>query len=259
MPDLILLHTHPAVSRLISEVVTIATSTKWHMCVHRVPSFPKMMAKVRGTRHPLLIVDPWYDGSWMGPQLVALLSDWTVPIVAISESVRRRLRDVARLGEAGLTDWITIGIDDSPEHLLKTIAAAVPRPGVVRVMREFVAESGRDEFLLSVLPILANGVEGPLTVPALARRLHVSERSLRRGFEARGLPGPNWWLRWSRVWAATSMIESGVGSRSYVATVLSFGSPSNLRRAATLLTGSAKPACTELLELAREKLAAGNP
>lgn len=126
-------------------------------------------------------------------------------------------------------------IDNDPVPILRAMARAMARKSLHSCsahdgrMRELV----EDEFFW--LPLA--GWPPPKSVPDRARRLRVSERTLRRGMVRRGLPGPKKMIRWGQLLEVCAFWEMGVNSRTRLTSILGGGNPSFVTRLCRDLVG----------------------
>jgi AraC-like DNA-binding protein len=182
----------------------------------------------------LLIVDP-YDGSPMPrqrlcPELRTLL--WEFPsatVLAAMEVRASNTHDLRTLGEWGVTDIVSLSEDDTPEALFRRLRSVEGRSLQLLLQRTLPSMlSGRARLLMmTAAEVVAAGARGR----ELARRLHLSERTVLRWSTRAGLPPPRRLLAWMRMLLAASLLDDPGRSVLSVAHACGYASDSSLRRA----------------------------
>jgi AraC-like DNA-binding protein len=182
----------------------------------------------------LLVVDPYADGDRgvrrLTPELRALL--WEFPsatVLAAMEIGWPASSDLRTLGEWGVTDVISLEEDDTPEALYRRLRSVEGR-SLQRLLARSLPPvvSGRGRLLLmSAAEVVAAGASGR----ELARRLHLSERSVLRWATRAGLPPPRRLLAWMRMLMAASLLDDPGRTVRAVALAAGYASDSSLRRA----------------------------
>jgi AraC family transcriptional activator FtrA len=115
-------------------------------------------------------------------------------------------------------------------------------------------DGGQAQFIPESVPLRARSEYGPLceyllsnlrrphTLAALAQRLHVSERTLIRGFRNATGVSPMQWLIRTRVRKAQELLETSGLSIDRIASEVGFGAPETLRHHFRRITGTSPAA-----------------
>lgn len=182
----------------------------------------------------LLIVDP-YEGSppsrpRLSPELRTLL--WEFPsatVLTAMEVQSPNSRDLRTLGEWGVTDIVSLSEDDTVEALYRRLRSVEGRSLQLLLHRTLPPMlSGRTRVLMmTAAEVVAAGAKAR----ELARRLHLSERSVLRWSTRAGLPPPRRLLAWMRILLAASLLDDPGRSVLSVAHACGYASDSSLRRA----------------------------
>lgn len=182
----------------------------------------------------IVVVDPYVDPARSDPglslELRALL--WEFPsatVLAALEILPGRARDLRTLGEWGVTDVISLVEDDTHEAIYRRLRAVEGRS--LQTLLDGMLPpllSGRTRMLMmTAAEVVAVGGKAK----ALARRLHLSERTVLRWAERGGLPPPRRLLAWMRILLAASLLDDPGRSVLSVAHACGYASDSSLRRA----------------------------
>ncbi|HEU0301705.1 MAG TPA: helix-turn-helix domain-containing protein [Longimicrobium sp.] len=182
----------------------------------------------------ILVVDP-YEGSGrddarLSPELRTLLWEFPSATVLAALDIRPgRSRDLRTLGEWGVTDIISLAEDDTHEAIYRRLRSVEGRSLQTLLERTLPAMlSGRTRMLMmTAAEVVAVGGKGR----DLARRLHLSERTVLRWAERAGLPPPRRLLAWMRILMAASLLDDPGRSVLSVAHACGYSSDSSLRRA----------------------------
>jgi AraC-like DNA-binding protein len=182
----------------------------------------------------IVIVDPYDDGGRDDPQLSAELRAllWEFPSATVLAAVEirpGRSRDLRTLGEWGVTDVISLAEDDTPEAIYRRLRSVEGRSLQTLLERTLPPLlSGRTRMLMmTAAEVVATGGKAR----ELARRLHLSERTVLRWAERGGLPPPRRLLAWMRILLASSLLDDPGRSVLSVAHACGYASDSSLRRA----------------------------
>jgi AraC-like DNA-binding protein len=167
----------------------------------------------------IVIVDPYADSGAADPQLSSELRTllWEFPsatVLAALEIRPGRSRDLRTLGEWGVTDVISLVEDDTHE-------------AIYRRLRSVEGRSLQTLLERTLPPLLSVGGRAR----ELARRLHLSERTVLRWAERGGLPPPRRLLAWMRILLAASLLDDPGRTVLSVAHACGYSSDSSLRRA----------------------------
>lgn len=180
----------------------------------------------------ILIVDPYADGGrdQLSSELRALL--WEFPsatVLAALEIRPGRSRDLRVLGEWGVTDIISLAEDDTHEAIYRRLRAVEGRSLQTLLERTLPPLlSGRTRMLMmTAAEVVATGGKAR----ELARRLHLSERTVLRWADRGGLPPPRRLLAWMRILLASSLLDDPGRTVFSVARACGYSSDSSLRRA----------------------------
>lgn len=182
----------------------------------------------------ILIVDPYADSPRDDPQLSSELRAllWEFPsatVLAALEIRPGRSRDLRTLGEWGVTDVISLVEDDTHEAIyrrLRTVEGRSLQTLLERTLPPLL--SGRTRMLMmTAAEVVAVGGKAR----ELARRLHLSERTVLRWAERGGLPPPRRLLAWMRILLAASLLDDPGRTVLSVAHACGYASDSSLRRA----------------------------
>ncbi len=194
------------------------------------PTWDEMRAAViRAPPAALLIVDP-YDASRLSPELRTLLREFpSATVLAAMEVQSPNSRDLRTLGEWGVTDIVSLAEDDTVEALYRRLRSVEGRSLQLLLHRTLPPMlSGRTRVLMMTA---AEVVAGGAKARELARRLHLSERSVLRWSSRAGLPPPRRLLAWMRMLLAASLLDDPGRSVLSVAHACGYASDSSLRRA----------------------------
>lgn len=182
----------------------------------------------------ILIVDPYADSSRDDPQLSSELRAllWEFPsatVLAALEIRPGRSRDLRTLGEWGVTDIISLVEDDTHEAIYRRLRSVEGRSLQTLLERTLPPLlSGRTRMLMmTAAEVVAVGGKAR----ELARRLHLSERTVLRWAERGGLPPPRRLLAWMRILLAASLLDDPGRTVLSVAHACGYASDSSLRRA----------------------------
>jgi AraC-like DNA-binding protein len=182
----------------------------------------------------IVIVDPYLDSRaadpQLSPELRALL--WEFPsatVLAALEIRAGRSRDLRTLGEWGVTDIISLVEDDTHEAIYRRLRSVEGRSLQTLLERTLPPLlSGRTRMLMMTA---AEVVSVGGKARELARRLHLSERTVLRWSERGGLPPPRRLLAWMRILLAASLLDDPGRTVLSVAHACGYSSDSSLRRA----------------------------
>jgi len=200
-----------------------------------LPSWDKLrQAVVNAPPAAIVIVDPYADSGRDDPQLSPELRTmlWEFPsatVLAALEIRPGRSRDLRILGEWGVTDVISLAEDDTPEAIYRRLRSVEGRSLQTLLERTLPPLlSGRARMLMmTAAEVVAAGGRAR----ELARRLHLSERTVLRWAERGGLPPPRRLLAWMRILLASSLLDDPGRSVLSVAHACGYSSDSSLRRA----------------------------
>lgn len=200
-----------------------------------IPSWEQLRAEVIASPPAaILVVDPYAGSTPESPQLSADLRTllWEFPSATVLAAVELRpgrSRDLRMLGEWGVTDIISLAEDDTHEAIYRRLRSIEGR-SLQRLLERTLPPmlSGRTRMLMmTAAEVVAVGGKGR----DLARRLHLSERTVLRWAERAGLPPPRRMLAWMRILLASSLLDDPGRSVLSVAHACGYSSDSSLRRA----------------------------
>ena len=179
----------------------------------------------------IIIVDPYsLDGRGLSAELRRLLWEFPSATVLAALSIRPgQSRDLRTLGEWGVTDIIALDEDDTQEAIYRRLRSVEGRSLQTLLERTLPPLlSGRTRMLLmTAAEVVAMGGKAR----ELARRLHLSERTVLRWSERGGLPPPRRLLAWMRILLAASLLDDPGRTVLAVAHACGYASDSSLRRA----------------------------
>jgi AraC-like DNA-binding protein len=183
----------------------------------------------------IVIVDPYADASsaadpQLSPELRALVWEFPSATVRAALEIRAgRSRDLRTLGEWGVTDIISLVEDDTHEAIYRRLRSVEGRSLQTLLERTLPPLlSGRTRMLMMTA---AEVVSVGGRARELARRLHLSERTVLRWTERGGLPPPRRLLAWMRILLAASLLDDPGRTVLSVAHACGYSSDSSLRRA----------------------------
>jgi AraC-like DNA-binding protein len=179
-----------------------------------------------------VIVDP-YAGSGrearLAPELRDLLRNFpTVAVLAALEVRPERSADLRTLGAWGVMELLIAGSDDVLT-ITRVLCDLRGRP-----LQSLLERSLPEQIPARARPILDAAAEiasGGGKAEDLARRLHVSLRTLLRQCESVGLPPPRQVLAWMRILLAAELLDNMDRSMESIASACGYASDSGLRRA----------------------------
>jgi AraC-like DNA-binding protein len=209
-------------------------SGRGYLCTF-VPTWERLRAEVIASPPAaILVVDPYAGSERDDPQLSSELRTllWEFPSATVLAAVELRpgcSRDLRTLGEWGVTDIISLAEDDTHEAIYRRLRSIEGR-SLQRLLERTLPPmlSGRTRMLMmTAAEVVAVGGKGR----DLARRLHLSERTVLRWAERAGLPAPRRLLAWMRILLAASLLDDPGRSVLSVAHACGYSSDSSLRRA----------------------------
>ena len=226
---LLVLHTNGAFRERVRRV-----STRGFHCTF-LSSWERLrQAVVDSPPAAIVIVDPYTGSGREDPQLSPDLRTmlWEFPsatVLAALEIRQGRSRDLRTLGEWGVTDIISLAEDDTHEAIYRRLRSVEGRTLQTLLQRTLPPLlSGRTRMLMmTAAEVVAIGGKAR----ELARRLHLSERTVLRWAERGGLPPPRRLLAWMRILLASSLLDDPGRSVLSVAHACGYSSDSSLRRA----------------------------
>ncbi|HZG42295.1 MAG TPA: helix-turn-helix domain-containing protein [Longimicrobium sp.] len=182
----------------------------------------------------ILVVDP-YSPATSGPRglssdLRSLLLEFpSATVLAAMDVPPGRSGDLRTLGEWGVTDIICLDEDDTPEAVYRRLRSVEGRTLQALLQRTLPPMmSGRARMLMmTAAEVVSIGGKGR----DLARRLHLSERTVLRWAERAGLPAPRRMLAWMRILLAAALLDDPGRTVLSVAHACGYSSDSSLRRA----------------------------
>jgi AraC-like DNA-binding protein len=182
----------------------------------------------------LVVVDPYFGGSAGGPKLAPELRSllWEFPSCTVLAALRVRpalSRDLRAMGGWGVSDIVSIDEECGSEALYRRLRTAESRPLRLLLTRTLPSTlSGRARsILVTAADVVASGGRGR----ELARRLHLSERSVLRWCDRAGLPVPRRLTAWMRILLAASLLDDPGRSVMAAARACGYASDGSLRRA----------------------------
>lgn len=189
----------------------------------------------------ILVVDPYAPSPHEDQELSADLRSllWEFPSATVLAALEVRpgsSRDLRTLGEWGVTDIISLAEDDTHEAIHRRLLSVEGRSLQALLERTLPPIiSGRARMLLMTAgEVVAVGGKAR----DLARRLHLSERTVLRWADRAGLPPPRRVLAWMRILLAASLLDDPGRSVLGVAHACGYASDSSLRRAMTDFVGT---------------------
>jgi AraC-like DNA-binding protein len=226
---LLVLHTNGAFREHLRRV-----GTRGFRCTF-VPTWDGLReAVIASPPAAILVVDP-YCGAAPGPaglssHLRSLLLEFpSATVLAAMEVPPGRSGDLRTLGEWGVTDVICLDEDDTPEAVYRRLRSVEGRTLQSLLQRTLPPMmSGRARMLMmTAAEVVSVGGKGR----DLARRLHLSERTVLRWAERAGLPAPRRMLAWMRILLAAVLLDDPGRTVLSVAHACGYSSDSSLRRA----------------------------
>lgn len=182
----------------------------------------------------ILVVDPYTGAAPPQPQLSSdlrslLLEFPSATVLAALDLLPGRSRDLRTLGEWGVSDVICLNEDDTHEAVYRRVRAVEGRTLQTLLQRTLPPlMSGRARMLMmTAAEVVSVGGRGR----DLARRLHLSERTVLRWAARAGLPPPRRMLAWMRILLAAALLDDPGRSVLSVARACGYASDSSLRRA----------------------------
>lgn len=227
--------------------------------------------ELKGAAHanPLtsvVVVDPYYGGKekdGLAQELRNLLRDYpSMEVLAVVDTRLSRPRDLRALGEWGVSEIISVGEDDAAS--ISQMLRAVHLRSLQVLVEQFVAASVTG-WTHSILLAAAETAANQGRAEDLARKLHVSTRTLLRWCVQAGLPPPRHLLAWMRILIAAKLLDQPGQSLEAVADTCGYAAGSGLRRALGELLGSGvkqlrrQGAFVTASAAFRRKLLAGEP
>lgn len=193
----------------------------------------------------LVVVDPYFDRvpapSRLAPELRTMLREFPSCTVIAALRVQPALsRDLRMMGEWGVSEIVSIDEETAAEALYRRLRGAESRPLRLLLTRTLPPTvSGRARsILVTAADVVAAGGKGR----ELARRLHLSERSVLRWCIRAGLPVPRRLTAWMRILLAASLLDDPGRSVMSVARACGYASDGSLRRAMQDFVGMAPTA-----------------
>lgn len=184
----------------------------------------------------ILVVDPYDGGTGKARELCGdlrslLLEFPSATVLAAMDTDPGRSRDLRTLGEWGVADVICLEEDDTQEALYRRLRAVEGRTLQNLLQRTLPALiSGRARMLvMTAAEVVSVGGKAH----DLARRLHLSERTVLRWSSRAGLPAPRRMMAWMRILLASALLDDPGRSVLSVAHACGYSSDSSLRRATT--------------------------
>jgi AraC-like DNA-binding protein len=223
---LLILHSNGAFRERLKRV-----GTRGFHCAFLVDWDRLRQAVVAAPPSAIVIVDPYAgDGRRLSGELRTLL--WEFPSATVLAAVQIRpgqSRDLRTLGEWGVTDIISLDEDDTQEAIYRRLRSVEGRSLQTLLERTLPPLlSGRTRMLMmTAAEVVAMGGRAR----ELARRLHLSERTVLRWSERGGLPPPRRLLAWMRILLAASLLDDPGRTVLSVAHACGYSSDSSLRRA----------------------------
>jgi AraC-like DNA-binding protein len=182
----------------------------------------------------ILVVDPYSPATpgscRLSSDLRSLLLEFpSATVLAAMDVPPGRSGDLRTLGEWGVTDVICLDEDDTPEAVYRRLRSVEGRTLQALLQRTLPPMmSGRARMLMmTAAEVVSVGGKGR----DLARRLHLSERTVLRWAERAGLPAPRRMLAWMRILLAAVLLDDPGRTVLSVAHACGYSSDSSLRRA----------------------------
>jgi AraC-like DNA-binding protein len=182
----------------------------------------------------LLVVDPYFGVEKrplrLAPDLRNLL--WAFPSSTVIAALRvtpEHSHDLRTLGAWGISEVLSLDDDGAQEALYRRLASVETRPLqslLERILPATVSGRGRT-LLMTTAEVVSAGGKGR----ELARRLHLSERSVLRWCVRAGLPAPRRLTAWMRILLASSLLDDPGRNVLSVARACGYASDASLRRA----------------------------
>lgn len=202
-------------------------------------SFPASWSRMReavaaSPPAAILVVDP-YDGltgrarELCGDLRSLMLEFPSATVLAAMDADPSRSRHLRTLGEWGVADVICLEEDDTQEALYRRLRAVEGRT-LQNLLQKTLPPliSGRARMLvMTSAEVVAVGGKAR----DLARRLHLSERTVLRWSARAGLPAPRRMMAWMRILLASALLDDPGRSVLSVAHACGYSSDSSLRRA----------------------------
>jgi AraC-like DNA-binding protein len=179
----------------------------------------------------LLLVDPYADGQGkLHPALESICISYpSIPVVAVVETSAERVRDIFRLGHAGVAEIVDPLAGERADVLLQRLQEVTELPFRRRMHPELLQLLPAQAEALMTAAIRTCSANGG--VAALAASLFVSELALLRWTSRVGLPPPRELLKWIRVLWAAALLEDTSRRVLDVAWCVGYAGDGALRRA----------------------------
>jgi AraC-like DNA-binding protein len=209
-----------------------AESSGW--TVRRISSWESLLDEVRSApASVMVVVDPYSAtprGQSISIEVASLLSRFPSLAITAALHVRLgRLDDVRRLGEWGVVQVIDLDEELVPWAVKYRLQTATGRPLRSLVEGTLPAHMGGParSILASATEVVVNGGTGA----DLARRLHITTRTLLRWCRKAGLPPPRRLLAWMRMLLAAELLDDPGRTVSDAALSCGYASDGSLRNA----------------------------
>jgi AraC-like DNA-binding protein len=151
----------------------------------------------------------------------------SIPVFAYVQLSCEGIHDLVEAAQAGISDALVYGVDDSSFALRRALARATGTAIEERVLTEIrsLVPPSLDEFF----NYCVHHTDRPLSVSAVARAIGVHRKTVAHRLAAAGLPTPSVIIGWCRVIQAAGRLEDVGRPVERVAYDLDFPSGSSLR------------------------------
>jgi AraC-like DNA-binding protein len=161
-----------------------------------------------------------------------------LPIVAYWDVAAGGGASLLPLARAGVTDVVTMDVDDGRPRLVELLGAT-ERRGMATWVLTRLAAAGVPAGASAIVRTMLQYSHAPIPVCEIARALGVSRRTLLSRLDAAGLPNPSLLAAWCRVLSAGHLIASTGRAIEGIAAELDFPSGNALRNLIRRHTGLA--------------------
>jgi AraC-like DNA-binding protein len=127
-----------------------------------------------------------------------------------------------RLGQAGVTELVTVGRSLPSAALMSALSRCETDSVAVRIWKE--AHLGVPDSLVALLKPALRLAHGPVSMTRLAAATRMHERTLRKYCDGANLPSPQWIVGWARLLVAAYYLDEPGRTIHSIAELLEFPS-----------------------------------
>jgi AraC-like DNA-binding protein len=170
-----------------------------------VDSWAALHLTVRVTARAVVVVDPFGFGDASFSALRMFLSEFpSVPALAYADLRTHPVFAIIALARLKLVDIVAQGASDDPKTFGFALTNAMAMGNVGTILSKLEGAVSEDALLIWRHALLA--IDETLTPSVLARQRGMHVASLRRDFRRVGLPSPERFIIWCRLFAAADML-----------------------------------------------------